>query len=589
MATTNKGIYYPTDYTKVADVPADMKALAESVDTAIENSEYDDSAIKQDISNIKSEQTTQNTNISANTTKNAEQDSLIQKLKDNMINISTEEDTSLYVDDASVVPAKLTIRGNHRQEVQEGTDNLAVLNEGTITKNGVTVNIQNGQATVSGTNTSTTDNFINVGTAYLYANQTYYLRRETGSMNGGYSLYKDGTTIWFNNNSQDKSQSIPKTGEWKIRYSMSGGSTVQGTFKVGIYKTAGTEWVQGKKTIPSLEYPSEIETVKDEVNVIVSNKNLYKITASNKTDAGVTFTVNEDGTVVANGTSTGTYLNLGEIYLDAGTYTVSGGPANGDWNKQRLTLYLYKGPTENYSIYRNMTYTFTLTERTRVSLAYVAQSGSVLNNEVIKPMIEYGTVATDFIKHEEIKKTLDIQQEMLKGDDFDLENSKEVHNWKKKIFDGTESWTQSSVASSVFYVDLDITKVSSKLDLVSDQYIFGGLITSTTQCENNKSYAYKTSETSNSARIYVTNNNFTTLESFKNALSEKNMTLYYIAATQTQLDLTETQKQQLAQLNNLDLFKGINNIYTEEGIALMQLDYVADTKMYIDKLVGSEG
>lgn len=464
MATTNKGIYYPSDYTKVADVPADMKALAESVDTAIENSEYDDTQVKQDISNIKQdileinqEQTTQNTNISANTTKNAEQDSLIQKLKDNMINLSTEEDTSLYVNDAGTPPAKLTIRGNHRQEVQEGTDNLAVLTEGTITKNGVTVNIQNGQATVSGTNTSTTDNFINVGTAYLYANQTYYLRRETGSMNGGYSLYKDGTTIWFNNNSQDKSQSIPKTGEWKIRYSMSGGSTVQGTFKVGIYKTSGAEWVQGKKAIPSLEYPAEVETVADKVNVVVSNKNLYKITISDNNYNGIKLTVNkEKGYLSATGTSTGYSHPIGTVILKPGDYVFSGGPQNGDWNKQRLSIYVKnsEGTFENVTtIYKDTTYSVHLDEETEYRLNYVIPSSITVTDEKIYPQVEKGTVATDFIKHEEVKKTLDIQQEMLKGDDFDLENSKEVHNWKKKIFDGTESWTQSSVASSVFYVD----------------------------------------------------------------------------------------------------------------------------------------
>ena len=36
MAITKKGIYYPDNYDKVADVPADLKKLAESVDTLIE-------------------------------------------------------------------------------------------------------------------------------------------------------------------------------------------------------------------------------------------------------------------------------------------------------------------------------------------------------------------------------------------------------------------------------------------------------------------------------------------------------------------------------------------------------------------------
>lgn len=157
--------------------------------------------------------------------------------------------------------------GNHKQETREGTDNLAVLQEGTITQSGITIEIENGVASVSGTNTSEEASYIDVGTAYLYANQTYYFRKETGSMGGGYSLYKNGKIIWANDNFQDKTINITETGEWIIRYSMSGGTTVQGTFKVGVYKTSGTEWVQGKKALPSIEYPSEIKAVGNNVNI----------------------------------------------------------------------------------------------------------------------------------------------------------------------------------------------------------------------------------------------------------------------------------------------------------------------------------
>ena len=39
MSNTAKGIYYPGSYASVADVPEDMKKMAESVDEAIENTE----------------------------------------------------------------------------------------------------------------------------------------------------------------------------------------------------------------------------------------------------------------------------------------------------------------------------------------------------------------------------------------------------------------------------------------------------------------------------------------------------------------------------------------------------------------------
>lgn len=79
MATTEKGIYYPNDYTKAADVLADMKRTAESVDAAIEKSKYNDKDIKDSIKNIQDEQKIQDENIEKNIIKNTEQDELIQK------------------------------------------------------------------------------------------------------------------------------------------------------------------------------------------------------------------------------------------------------------------------------------------------------------------------------------------------------------------------------------------------------------------------------------------------------------------------------------------------------------------------------
>lgn len=77
MARTQRNIYYPSDYTEAADIPADMQTMAESIDDAIDGAvqeaTYDDTALKArvtinegDIADIKSEQTTQNTNIQTN-------------------------------------------------------------------------------------------------------------------------------------------------------------------------------------------------------------------------------------------------------------------------------------------------------------------------------------------------------------------------------------------------------------------------------------------------------------------------------------------------------------------------------------------
>ena len=367
-------------------------------------------------------------NIEDIQTKDTEQDKLIQKLQSNMIQESTEEATSLYVEDASDLPAKLEIRGNHYQETQEGTSNLAVLNEGSITQDGITIDIKDGVGTVSGTNTSSATIYIKIGTAYLYKDKKYYIKKVTG--NGGYSLFKNGKTIWFPN-SGESSFSVSETGEYSIRYSAGANAKPITTFKLSIYEISEQEWVQGKKSIPSVEYPSEISTVKSEMNVVVSNKNLYKITASDNNYNGIKLTVNqEEGYATATGTSTGYSHPIGTVILKAGDYVFSGGPANGDWNKQRLSIYVKnsEGVFESVTtIYKDTTYSVHLDKETEYRLNYVIPSGTTVTDEKIYPQVEKGTVATDFVKHEEKEYNLAVQKNMLQNDYFDTE--KEIHKW----------------------------------------------------------------------------------------------------------------------------------------------------------------
>ena len=413
---------------------------------------YDDSQVKQDISNIKSEQTTQNTNISANTTKNAEQDSLIQKLKDNMINLQTEEATSLYVTDAGTPPASLKVRGNHKQ---------------------------------------------------------------------------DGT--------------------------------------------------------PTLENPIEIETVKNEVNVVVSNKNMFNVPSSNL--YGVEITLQEDGGYLINGTSTASWaFRVGEpVWLGAGDYVLSmeassplyqGGVGIQGSNNFKYELW----DTSNKSIH--------LTEDKKVQCYFAFNINATYDNVVVKIQLEKSNTKTDWVKHEEIKKTLDIQQEMLKGDYFDLENDKEVCGFKKKIFTGTETISATVNGNSFSYIASDILADTNTIKIPK---IYSNCYSACSWQDRNTNNKPNTVSAYN-ITIGFDKGNFATVEEFKAELakrySEGNpVYVIYPLAENEELDLTETQKQQLAQLDNLDLYRGINNIYTEEGIALMQLDYTADTKMYIDNLV----
>lgn len=85
------------------------------------------------------------------------------------------------------------------------------------------------------------------------------------------------------------------------------------------------------------------------------------------------------------------------------------------------------------------------------------------------------------------------------------------------------------------------------------------------------------------------NKEIATAEEFNNAVLElynagTPIEIYYPTTEPTELDLTESQIQTLEQLNKLRLYKGVNNIFTLEDIALLQAKYSVDLKSKNNKM-----
>ena len=287
MATTKKGIYYPTDYTKPADVLADMKQMAESVDEAIDNiPQYDDTGIKKDISDLKKEQSTQKQQISDNSKKNTQQDTEISKLQNrvqqlqsNMINETTDEATSLHVTDVAELPAKLSVRGNHRQETREGYNIFDYLNHIRASINGlITTTDKEGYIIVNGTPTAGYTNIvvpIDI-TDLLEDNTTYTLWQDSYSDTkyGGVYLQcnikkKSDSSITYLDASKQKTMFTVNKSQYTYTANLQIGTTaVAGTFsnyknRYMIYKGTDNKDYQLPGVSPSINYPSEVEAVGD--------------------------------------------------------------------------------------------------------------------------------------------------------------------------------------------------------------------------------------------------------------------------------------------------------------------------------------
>ena len=126
-------------------------------------------------------------------------------------------------------------------------------------------------------------------------------------------------------------------------------------------------------------------------------KNLLKNTASTKTVSGITFTVNDDKSVTANGTnSTSNYANIivFKRELEVGTYTLTG--AISDAFRIRLGM---GTSADGYGIYvgvdKGNGYTFTVAEKALYTVTCQVESGKTASNVIFKPMIRDAEITDD--------------------------------------------------------------------------------------------------------------------------------------------------------------------------------------------------
>ena len=174
-----------------------------------------------------------------------------------------------------------------------------------------------------------------------------------------------------------------------------------------------TATAQGKLIHVVDAIPGEVDSLKlyddndDEVasaQIAVTNKNLFRIDqiASQVTSKGITYTKNADGSITANGTSTGTYAmtscNLDKnMFVVGQTYTVSSGKSIGFTYIQLMIT--YTDNTVDYIVSRNNVTTFTISKPVAscVASVQITDSGVTVNNEKVYPMLEVGSAASTFV------------------------------------------------------------------------------------------------------------------------------------------------------------------------------------------------
>ena len=183
---------------------------------------------------------------------------------------------------------------------------------------------------------------------------------------------------------------------------------------------------------------------------------------------------------------------------------------------------------------------------------------------------------------------LDIQQEMLKGDYFDLNRKKEVHTWEKYEITGNESWSIANAGTANYFYQFTIkdklNKVNQDVLPFSNCYKGARVITI-----NSEEGVFVTIN----ATIRIREEKEDTIEAFKAKLQDlyNNGTpvyVWYKLSTPIELDLTPDQIEVLEKLNKLRFYEGVNNIMTLEDIALLQAKYSVNIQSKINSLINAK-
>lgn len=158
----------------------------------------------------------------------------------------------------------------------------------------------------------------------------------------------------------------------------------------------------GKSTqdgTPTPEAPVEIESVENPtVRVCGKNILLYPYDEMSRNRAGVTFTVHEDGTVLVDGTSEGTYLAIAakekrRLYVDGGvTYNFSCVPSGGSLNT--YYAYINVGDETFFDTGEGVTITPTTSGYTNINI--VIKGGYVAEGLLMHPQLEQGEASTSY-------------------------------------------------------------------------------------------------------------------------------------------------------------------------------------------------
>ena len=550
------------------------------------------------------------------------QDELISKLKSVALNAETEESKSLHVTDANKF-GQLEVLGNQEQDGEPSPENEVpviclgsnknILDTSLIqetTKGGITSKINSdGSITFDGvcnTDNNVFDFFIENQTKFMFdaiKDQTtisaFYISGSIKDENN------EGCMFRINNNSYSGNYiDLTKLSAEKIitrTYNSTSGSAF---CDIRIDKNVVLDNFTIKLKAANTLEDALTYSPYGQGSTKISNTNENFLDLINAKTNEATYTFQNDVLTVKSSSPGGynkIYIDLLELFkknpgktiifqfekLDISKYnSTSNGIVQIQYTKNNVSDYpvivTKDGSRYEFNIPEDVTgiTTAILNIFANNTNKYVESSISITKPMLLLRKLSENKI--DYVEHQQTDYILNIQQEMLSGDYFikEADGWKEVHGWN--IYETSENDNWQMNTSGLYYLYNAITSSNINNIALSNYFKFNSRTNGMTALADGE-FALQPQYENNP--IYCKDNSATTLEDFKNSLATKIVKFYYKTETPTKLPCTEAQSAVLEELNNLDLFEGVNNIITAEDIALLKLKYALDVETYVDNKI----
>jgi hypothetical protein len=361
-----------------------------------------------------------------------------------------------------------------------------------------------------------------------------------------------------------------------------------------------------------------------------TGKNLLPNTATTQIFNGVTFTVNEDGSITANGTAaeTNSFILATKLSFEAGkSYALSGCPegGNGAFNLSIICPDGWVGHVETTGTPTN----FVAKYSNYMARIYM-NAGAVLSNVTFYPMIRsLSDFASDSTYEpytggkpspspeypQELKSVGNVNvtvgetniylatENGLPGipvtsggnytdstgqqwicDYVDFETGQYVQRVQRVVFDGSEAWYSGNTVTEGlkrFVLNDALPKASTPS---SSGVIFTALCDKLTFFNGNDVYSNTQGIallSSGAISVYINSCAGGTTDQFKTFLADNPLEILYPLSNHSEYPLSEIDPDALAQYAALHTNYPNTTIYTDRNAGL-KVDYTADTKLYID-------